>query len=263
MIVQYGQYRHTAAGQPNAAQYAGTRRPPAHGSRQRSHAHTLHGHKRSALSPLCSACRLCSPTKKKKQTPRKVEEKDGCMMLISERRKKTDDGMIIIWRWGEALSRDRNLAHSFPCQKGHHRTKSRAGPPTILDSRFLRWKASTYQRKGEEACRRSKNHKEIKLLQPNEPSTSCSLSPVTVRASLTTLFFKEIFYFFKKKIIFFWKIGIPWKIEKKTQVQTDETSKYLHGLVFSGNCCHSKPRRHALTNVRRTTWVVRKKEPVP
>jgi hypothetical protein len=262
MIVQYGQQQ-----QANQTRH-NMRAPGDHRhmevGRGRMHTHSM-ATKRSALSPLCSACRLCSPTKKKKTNAEKSrgerrlhdankweKEKDGWWY---------DNNMEV--RWGEALSRDRNLAHSFPCQKGHHRTKSRAGPPTILDSRFLRWKASTYQRKGEEACRRSKNHKEIKLLQPNEPSTSCSLSPVTVRASLTTLFFKEIFYFFKKKIIFFWKIGIPWKIEKKTQVQTDETSKYLHGLVFSGNCCHSKPRRHALTNVRRTTWVVRKKEPVP
>lgn len=120
-----------------------------HGSRQRSHAHTLHGHTRR------SACLLCSPTEE-----------------INAEKKM----LVITWgRCGQALSRDRNIAHSFPCQKGHHRTKSRAGPPTILDSRFLRWKASTYQRKGEEACSRSKTHKEIKLLQPNEQSTSCSL----------------------------------------------------------------------------------------
>ena len=41
-------------------------------------------------------------------------------------------------RGWEALSRDRNVAHSFPCQKGrHHRAKSRAGPPTILGSLCL------------------------------------------------------------------------------------------------------------------------------
>jgi hypothetical protein len=92
-----------------------------HGSRQRSHAHTLHGHTRR------SACLLCSPTEE-----------------INAEKKM----LVITWgRCGQALSRDRNIAHSFPCQKGHQRAKSRAGPPTILMfsiSRFffhLMWKA--------------------------------------------------------------------------------------------------------------------------
>lgn len=44
-----------------------------------------------------------------------------------------DDDMEEV-RGEGALSRDRSIAHSFPCQKGRDRAKSRAGPPTIPGS---------------------------------------------------------------------------------------------------------------------------------
>jgi hypothetical protein len=119
-------------------------RPRPHGSRQRLHAHTHSMDtttRRSAPSPLCSPCLLCSVAPRRKQMLRKVEERDGCMMLIMFGR--------------HVLSRDRNVAHYFPsvaCQKGHHRAKSRAGPsPTILGSLYLLFPPSVETGKEKEA----------------------------------------------------------------------------------------------------------------